>query len=141
MTKTFKMLLALEAVVCFGPVAFFLPIGVLMLPMQIAELFRHPEHWQDHLSLVGLVICGVAGMTALCFVVAKLWDNSRIERPLLVLAGTAMGVAGLVGYTNGISDDSVWVVLGALPLLATAHILFLARNLLCHSGLGSGSEA
>ena len=36
MTKPFKVLLILEALVCFGPAAIFLPIGAMMVPMQIA---------------------------------------------------------------------------------------------------------
>jgi hypothetical protein len=37
MSKPFKVLLALEALVCFGPAAIFLPIGVMMVPMRCRE--------------------------------------------------------------------------------------------------------
>jgi hypothetical protein len=141
MTKPFKVLLFVEAVVCFGPAALFLPIGVMMVPLQIFVLFRTSEPWEGPLWLIGMVTGGLAGMIALCFVLAKLWDNSRIERPRLVLLGTAMGVAALVSYAGGVPDSPVGAVVLGLPLLATAHILFLARDLLCHCSLGSDSDA
>lgn len=141
MSKPFKVLLLVEAMICFGPAAIFLPIGIVMVPMQIAELFRRPEYWRDRLWFIGIVICGVAGLCALFFVLAKLWDDKRIERPFPVLVATAMGVAGLVSSTGGIPDSVGWTVVLTLPLLATAHILFLARNLLCHSSFGNANDA
>ena len=129
MKTSFKLLLLVEAIVCFGPAAIFLPIGVMMVPMQIAELIAHPQHWRDQLWFFGLVICGVVGIGALCFVLAKLWDNSRIERPLLVLVATALGLVGLVSYAGGIPDSAGLALVLALPMLSTAHILFLARHL------------
>ena len=141
MTRPFKVLLLVEALICFGPAAVFLPIGIMMVPLQISALIREPSHWQGPLWLIGLVVCGVAGMTALFVVLLKLWDNSTIKRPLPVLVATAMGVVGLVSYTGGVPDSAAWAIVLALPLLATAHILFLARNLLLHSCFGSGNDA
>ena len=141
MTRLCKVLLVVEALVCFGPAAVFLPIGIMMVPLQISELIREPSHWQGPLWLVGLVVCGVAGLTALFVVLVKLLDNSTIKRPLPVLVATAMGVVGLVSYAGGIPDSIGWAIVLALPLFATAHILFLARNLLLHSSCGNASDA
>jgi hypothetical protein len=91
------------------------------------------------MATISIAVAGFSLVSALLLFCAYafLIDAAAAAGPL----GTAMGVAALVSYAGGVPDSPVGAVVLGLPLLATAHILFLARNLLCHCSLGSDSDA
>ncbi len=131
-----KRLLTVELLVCFLPSALLLLVGATMLPMQIVWLFQEPLHWQGGAWVASSVVCGTVGVCTLSFVVSRLFAaRERIERPAPVLAGVLLGTAPLLFqvifavYAEGDPDLGVLTFLVLLPLLATAHILYLSRNM------------
>jgi hypothetical protein len=124
-----KTLLILEVVVCFGPAAILLLLGALMVPMQIYALVYEPLLWDGPLHLIGFVVCGICGLAVLVFVLYQLFrTDGNIRRPWLVLACIAFGTLPILDIAA--SAAAGWRVLAAMPLVCTAHIVFLSRRIL-----------
>jgi hypothetical protein len=131
-----------EIVVCFGPCALMLFMGMIFLPSSVAAMFREPLDWEGSVSLILLVVCGVVGLGTLVFVISQLFDGQeKFERPALVLGGVLAGAAPLLWQVvlalDGIPGPVIFTATVALPLLATVHILFLSRHLFV-AGFRSG---
>ena len=126
---TTKVLLCIEVVVCFAPVVLLLLMGVLLIPIQFVALNHEPMLWQGPAALVGSVASGAIGLTTLLFVLGKLlFGGGPIGSRWVVCTGVALGALPIVPMA--IFGDGRWWILGALPLAASAHILFLAREML-----------
>lgn len=131
-----RSLLLVEILVCFLPCALLLLMGAVMLPMQVVFLFEEPLNWEGAAEVVLSVACGVIGLCALFFVVSRLLSGSeRIEKPVPVLGGVLIGAAPLLRSLLLVlpaGGDADWWTLTftvVLPLLATAHVLFLSRKM------------
>jgi hypothetical protein len=131
-----RSLLLVEIFVCFLPCTLLLLIGATMLPMQVIWLFEEPLNWEGVAMMLFSVAGGIVGLVALVFVISRLlWSGERFERPVPVLGGILAGIASLllpflpaIG-SEGEPDWAPLTFTTLLPLVATAHILFLSRNL------------
>lgn len=127
MSEMAKYLLLAEILLCFGPLTLFLLIAPLLLPVQFYVLATEPLHWEGPFLVMGSIVGGIAGITALLLVVSKLLTQKRIDRPLPVLAAVTLGVTAVVGM--GVGEGTPALIFQGLPLAATAHILYLSRRL------------
>jgi len=138
-----KTLVAIEAFICFAPLAFLLFLGVVMAPFQVYVAFTKPLDWEAAVTFVGQVVCGLAGFVTLVYVLASLFnERDSVQKPLLVCIGVALGALGLMPFILDVSFPSN--LFGLLPLAVTAHVVFLARRMLFTSwsdGLKKGAIA
>jgi hypothetical protein len=133
-----------EIVVCFGPCALMLFMGLFFLPFDVAVIFREPLDWEGSVSSILLVVCGVVGLGTLVFVISQLFDGrEKFERPVLVLGGVLAGAAPLLWQValalDGVPGPVIFAATVVLPLFATMHILFLSRHLFV-AGFRSGQR-
>lgn len=132
-----KTFLALEVVYCFGPLAILLLLGLMMVPIQIAYLLNQPPplHWEPSISVIAAVAFGSWGLVALLVVLSHLYqDSKKIGSPGFVIGGITLGVLAVAMF-NAISlpEYGVAKIVGLIPLLCTAHIVYLSRRFLLHS--------
>ena len=127
-----KFLLQLETAVCFAPAAVLLLIGVIALPSQIYFLFASSEpHLGDTLILIPWTIGGIAGLVALTNLLSWIMNpSSSFIGRWWTLAGAAAGCAALLPYTIGPVDSHWWRLVGLMPLVCTAHLIYLGRDFL-----------
>ena len=133
MLQPSKKGLIVELVVCFGPLIPLLVVGLLFAPVQLMMVETAPSpNWLDAVIPLGQVACGLIGFASLVYVVRKLFEgHGAISRPTLVCVGTALGALAVSPML--LSGSLVWTVVGLLPLIASLHILFLARRMLFSS--------
>lgn len=128
-----RLLFYLELAICFVPITAFLVLGVIFLPGQLLLMVSGGDRLGSAVWVFS-TIGGLAGLTALYFVVRKIIQpmayapTARVLRLLI-----AMGVAAMVGFfwfTGTIQDgiSVVEVVLLVFPLLCTLHILYAGRQ-------------
>jgi hypothetical protein len=130
---TTKVLLSIEVVVCFAPVLLLLLLGVLLVPFQLFAVNHEPLIWRGPATVIASVACGGIGLLTLLFVLGKLFFGRKpVESPTLVCTGVALGALPIIPMAM-FGDPWGWKLVGALPLAASAHILFLARGMLFSS--------
>lgn len=140
-----RQLLILEILICFLPATLMLLLGLTMLPMQVAFLAQDSLYWEGSVLVLVAVACGLVGLASLFSVVSALFaGRERIERPVPVLGGVVIGAAPLVpqfvlGLVGGETLWGWWFALVVMPLIATAHILTLSRDLFIE-GFKSGKR-
>jgi hypothetical protein len=129
MRPVFKTLLLVEVVACFGPMTAMLMMGALLLPIQLISLFIEPLLWEGPVEVITMVLCGSVGLVTLLFLLDKLFDETAtIERAWLVFVGAFIGAAPLIEPLT--SPTVAWRILGAMPIIAGVHILYLSRRML-----------
>jgi hypothetical protein len=126
-SQRMKAVLVAEVVICFGPAAALLLLGALMVPLQLRAFVAEPVLSAGPVQVILLVIAGFIGLGALLFLLQKLFRDDTIERPIPVLAAVLLGTAALLPIVMG--DSALMRMVALLPLVATAHILFLSRHL------------
>ena len=124
-----RTLLLVEIVVCFGPMTVMLMMGALLIPVQVIALFAEPLLWEGPVEVIGMVLSGAVGLVTLLFLLDKLFDETAaVKRPWLVFAGAIIGMLSLIEPLT--SSMVAWRILGAMPIAAGLHVLFLSRRLL-----------
>jgi len=133
-------LLLVEIFVCFTPCMLMLLVGTMMVPTQLFFLFREPLDWLGAAWLLFSVAGGIVGLLTLIFVVSRLLGHrENFARPVVLLGGILAGIAPLLltlviaVVATGEVEWGTLTVTTVLPLLASAHILFLSRHLLLAS--------
>lgn len=134
MRSSTRRWLIIELLVCFLPCTLMLLLGATILPLQVASMPWASLNWEGPVLVFFSVVCGTIGLVTLLFVVSLLFNGrEKIERPVPVLGGVLAGAAPLLlQAVLGLSEGAELLTFTAtvwLPLLATAHILFLSRNL------------
>lgn len=123
-----KFLIVLEIVLCFGFIFFQLFLGVLFLPSQMLML----ADGHDTFAWVALTIGGLVGLVGMVKCVRNLFaDRGPLNRPLIVIAMIATGVAAIVSQLPSVLKSGLTFVEVAVyiaPLLCTAHIVYLSRH-------------
>ena len=128
MGRLAKTLLIIELFICFAPAAILLVLGMIIIPMGI--IFG-PTLAYGNLAALAMVIAGALGMHALLTVVSMLLSGKRSKlstRYILLFA--ALGLASLLPIVVGGVDAHWWRLVGLLPILAAAHVFYLARGYL-----------
>src|SRR4029078_9597134 len=83
-----KALLIAEVVVCFAPLTLMLAVGAIMAPSQVAGFIDEPLEWEGPASFVGSVLCGISGLSAVTFVMARLLGGHvAVKRPTPIATG------------------------------------------------------
>lgn len=128
-----KIWLLIEVLICFGPMAIFLMLGITLVPIQFDALHRQPLLWEGPASVIGSVFCGMVGLVTLIYFLGLLFTSgSRPSRPTLVCLGVALGLLPVITFT--ISSDMIGLrILSLLPIAASLHILYLSRHRLFSS--------
>lgn len=123
-----KLLLILEVAICFVPMIVLLLFGLLLIPLQFVALANEPLLWQGPTYLIGSVIFGFVGLVTMAYV---LWNLLRgvnaIMAPELVFLGAVIGAIPILPMAL-FGDPWGWKVTAMLPLVVSAHVLFLARR-------------
>ncbi|MEL7538359.1 MAG: hypothetical protein AAFZ58_07135 [Pseudomonadota bacterium] len=121
-----KILLIIEVLICFGPIAFYWLLGVL--------IFFDSSGWvKDEAMFAGFLLAGAAGVTALIYVLwALLTDRSNLRLRALVFVGIAAGMVPLIWLLANLwsTTDEALLLLALLPLGCACHLLYVARRLL-----------
>jgi hypothetical protein len=152
-----RILLWIEAAVCFGPLAFVVWLGALIFPVWVgmlaAMLFgvvptvdpAGGSVWHV-VAPMGFVLGGVTGLVGLVRVLLAL---SRREAPLQPSSATSVmllvGLLTLVSfnlYSGGLpGNTSALMVYVVLPGIGSLHLLFLSRAIWLPSRDGRGSRS
>lgn len=143
MTALSARLLVLECTICFAPISVMVLLGWIMVPFWLHTMIGDEASLYAGIPAL-LVLAGSLGLYGLFVVVRAL----AAERPALrhsrttVLLFVALGTSALLygapdsflydGLHEDISYQHVGIVTltFTLPLMAAAHVLFLARKLL-----------
>jgi hypothetical protein len=134
MRDTTRFLLKLELLFCFGPCTAMLMAGAAM---SSHALIKGSE---GSILFLLFVLCGAIGLWTLLLVVSALFFNKEtIENPKRIVFGVLLGAAPLIYLvidelsSGGEVQWGLFTAVVVLPLLSTAHILYLSRNLLTAS--------
>ncbi|HEU5134597.1 MAG TPA: hypothetical protein VFU13_05575 [Steroidobacteraceae bacterium] len=132
MKPILKVLLAIEVLVCFGPLTIVLLLGLVIAPLQLAFLFSaHDEARPGAALVLAAVAAGMAGMAALVNVLLWLFSPpSHFLGPRWTLAAMVLGMLPVAFYAFGPVDSVAWRLAGLLPLACTFHLAWLARGFL-----------
>lgn len=118
----------LEAVVCFGPLVILLGLGLLQLPLVFAEDQPQGAAWLFSGLLLG-GFCGLWGVSQL--VLRVIQPQRQVGSPRAIVLMLLLGIGCLLGfYWRWQLSPSATLMLIVLPLLGSAHFLFLARDYL-----------
>ena len=123
-----KALLLIEALVCFSPAAVILLIGAFMVPFQLAMLRAEPLLTGGPVYLISSVLAGFVGLGTLAYVLRSVLRGVPIQLPIPVLGGVLVGLLPLWAIIAG--DSTGLRIVAILPIVGTAHILFVSRRLL-----------
>lgn len=135
-----RSLLILEILICFLPCSLVLLVGVIMFPKELLLLLflQRPLDFEGPLRLVLSVLCGLIGLWALYRVVSALLNGKQsIEHPARTMGCVVLGSLPLtLEFAATLSYEGEYghrwpefIAMICLPLLATAHILYLSRRL------------
>ena len=124
--RRFKFLLILELIVCFAPVVALLILGLLIIPVSFVMDPRASN--LDALAMIVGGICGMVGVFSIGTAVMS-GKRPRISTPVIVIFAT-LGIASLLPIVVGSVDYDWWRLIGLLPILASLHLVYLARALL-----------
>jgi hypothetical protein len=130
MSRLSKGLLLVEIAVCFIPVSALLGFGILMLLVQV-RFFATIEvsHFDGPLYLLAFVASGICGLTALYCVMRWLLYGIRANlKPRIVVILMCVGLTPLIYLA--VQPEVVGRYLVVLPLLSSAHLLWLSRSYL-----------
>jgi hypothetical protein len=117
MRRTARILLVAEVIVCFAPITLVLVLGVIITPLQAGLMVAGEPMALLILLVVG---AGVGGLVALNAVVQ--WILRRptdLMKPRVVRILASLGILALLPFATS------WV--GILPLICSAHLMYLAR--------------
>lgn len=145
-TNGTRYLLLAEVLICFGPLTAIFAMGLPTVPLSlgtlIAQLLPFPTPRPGNVSLWALlapvffVVGGGCGLFALLAVLQALWTgrtqlaySRRAVIPMLALGLITLLAVGSLAIIGGELAGPAWFFFW-LPLFGSAHIAFLARNLL-----------
>jgi hypothetical protein len=109
-----------------------LALGMLIIPMGI--VFGGHLAFGNFAALV-FVVAGALGMHALLSLVTMLLAGEQPKlSPRTTLIFAAIGYASLLPMVIGPVDSQWWRLAGILPMLAGAHVIYMARAHLFNRG-------
>ena len=147
LTSTARWLIYAEVLVCFAPLAVTCLLGLLLLPTWIGMLsagVKDPVHnpgavavslWPVLAVITGLV--GIFGIFRVCLLLSR---NASRASNVLTLVAVSIGSCGLLLFALKAMLPAIsvswkeeifsWPVLTylILPLVCTAHLVFLVRK-------------
>ena len=123
-----KLLLAVEVVFCFGPLIFLWALGVTLLPAHFNLLFTNTN--LGSFLFVAWIAAASIGFISLLGVLRALFTNkSRNLNPTFAKSGIVLGFLAILPLIHP-AFPNPWNLLAVIPLIATAHIAYLARSYL-----------
>jgi hypothetical protein len=129
-----KVLLLIEASVCFAPALLMLLLGIMMVPVQIWFLFTRAGKEagaNGAFEVIVLVAAGIAGVVALGNLLLSILNpRSHFLGRGWTLVGAIAGGAALLPFVYGPVDSGWWRLVGWMPLLCSAHLMYLGRGFL-----------
>ena len=132
MRPRLRFALLLEVAACFGPVGIFWVMGLVLVPFQVRAVFERGFK-EGPAELILSVIAGGIGLFGLAVVLRSIFFNKDLlVNPLFIIVMVVVGLAPLIPLI--LSGSVGWAIVGALPVLGTAHVLFLARRFLFRDG-------
>jgi hypothetical protein len=144
-----RLLVVIEALICFGPLLFLLCFGFLFTPLWIAGLTldvptAEPVPAWDFVYPLLLIVLGALGTLALLFVLLEIASGKRLfstrTRTWLFLPGLAAVLLFNWPWVQTLlagemTLDAIWPILiyFVLPIAGSIHLLWLAaRRLATH---------
>lgn len=140
-----RLLVVVEALVCFGPLLLLLGVGLLLTPFWVAGMAVAPEQtaeptpaW-DFLYPLMMVLLGVVGIIALACVVVEIASGKRLFSMSVRAGVMAPGVLAVLMFNwpwiptllaGELTFDALWPlsIYCILPLAGSAHLLWLAST-------------
>jgi len=102
-----KTLVAIEAFICFAPLAFLLFLGVVMAPFQVYVAFTKPLDWEAAVTFVGQVVCGLAGFLTLVYVLASLF-NERDSASATAVSRESRRMFSFPVFLAQLASKNIW---------------------------------
>ena len=133
MHESLRGFLIIELLVCFSPACLILLLGIIMSPMQIYFMFTLSMPVGAYLGTLAVVlstIFGLFGLVGLYNVVVKLYSpNAKVINRKYALAFTLIALLPLLPIAV-VGDTFYWRLMAIAPIVATFHIMYLARGYL-----------
>ncbi|MEH6566788.1 MAG: hypothetical protein V7756_15775 [Halopseudomonas sp.] len=118
----------LEAVVCFGSLVVLLGLGLIALPLAFSAEGDNVFGWQL-VAMLGGGFVGLWGVTQLVLKVA--YPARQVASPRAIVSTLLLGIGALLLFYQWLLlSRAATLTLVVLPLLGTAHFLFLGRDYL-----------
>ena len=144
MKKLSRNLLLFELVICFAPAVAFLAIGIVMLPIWVGMLgaaifkaeYRNAIAGIEGVAVVASILAVVGGIIGLVGLLRVMRLLLKPDAPATVTARTRLyvliGVATPILLAIVFFWRDIWpmVFVSGLPILASLHIVYLARKAL-----------
>jgi hypothetical protein len=144
MKKSSKILLFFEMLVCFAPAVAFLAMGIFMLPIWVgmlgAAIFK-AEYRSAMSGIEGVavvvsilaVVGGIIGLVGLLRIVSLLFSPdvpATVSRRIRVYVFVGIATPIVLAIVFFWRDIRLLFFLSVLPIVASMHILYLARKAL-----------
>lgn len=131
MHPALKTLLIIEVAVCFGPLVLWWGMGVVFVGIQVIGLFYSFKEVALGLLMVSaLVAAGAVGLMALLEVLRYIFNPSAaLMNPKVTLLFVVIGLAPVFWMIYDV-PWTPWILIGLVPMVATIHIVYLARQYL-----------
>jgi hypothetical protein len=136
-SKAVRIFVIAEVLLCFVPLAGMVCLGILFAPFAVLDMLK--GHFKSMMSVV-FVALGIAGLIALVQVLKWLFGRQTVllgrwwTIGLMLLGLLPVAVI----FHDAIFDPMqhrFMVLVGAAPILVTAHLAYLARQYLFTSPL------
>ena len=136
MSRPAKALLVIELVVCFGPAALQWLLGMIIIPL---TLIYGPKYELGTLLALASVVAGTLGLYALLTVTTMIFSGKPSKHsPRVLLTFALIGLVPLLPLALGTTDSPWWRLVGLLPFVGAAHLIYLAREQLFMSSSAPG---
>jgi hypothetical protein len=133
------------AVVCFGPLALALTIGLWLVPIWVSRIERYlngPERlsrgalqalWES-VWPIGMEVVGFLGLIGLFRLLALLHHDASVASKRVTLAMIIVALTALLAYDLSVSVESWligdWAFYVMLPFIGAVWLLFATRKVL-----------
>jgi len=132
MKSIYKYLFCAEVAIFFTPLLLFFLSGTIMLPFQVYMLATQQEIGSLY-YLIGYIV-GVSGLVALVIVLRYILDPTR-KMPRRITTVSLMIPSQILllwlaesAATSSYAGEQYWAFIYGMPLLVSAHAVYLARS-------------
>jgi len=140
MKQTYKILLLLEVLLCFGPVTLFLFQGILIVIVFAIKAILDGQSDYFFITSMLRILGGVFGLIGIIhltrIIILKRINNIKRRRILFFILCGIFAIAQPIfnGLYNGadfnLNKDVPLLLMLTLPLISTFHLIYLGRKYL-----------
>ncbi|NTS78474.1 hypothetical protein HR060_16645 [Catenovulum sp. SM1970] len=126
MTLIFKVLILVEALICFGPLLIFIGFGLIVIPFSVMRVLAGQF---EVLFLVAIEIGGILGLVALICVFLHIFNpTQQYISPTKIRYFIVAGFLSLFTYACTVELNLGWYIYLLATILVCIHFLYLGRR-------------